>query len=74
MVSFLVPDFPGSRLEFSIRVSLWTGGGHEVSGEETEGQSCLILLVNFTLLDHFLNYKLTGASQQISLIKIEIYL
>lgn len=34
----VVHDFPRSRLELSIRVFLRTGGGHEVSGEETEGQ------------------------------------
>lgn len=37
--SSVVHDFPGSRLELSIRVFLRTGGGHEVSREETEGQS-----------------------------------
>lgn len=35
IISFLVNDFPGSRLEFSIWVSLWTGRRHEVPREET---------------------------------------
>lgn len=47
---FPVADFPGKRLEFSIRVSLWTRGRDEVPGEKTKGQSspcwqCVCVLI-----------------------------
>lgn len=37
--SLPVHDFPRSRLEFPVRVSLRTRRRHEVPGEETEGRS-----------------------------------
>lgn len=39
----LVHDFPRSRLELPVRVSLRTGRRHEVPGEEAEGQTSVRL-------------------------------
>lgn len=50
LIPSLVHDFPGSRLEFSLRVHLRTGGRHEVPGEAAEGQLSPERLTDFTTI------------------------
>lgn len=50
-ISVPVHDFPHSRLEFSIRVSVRTGRRHEVPREETQGLCfwCVMLNVSWIM-------------------------
>lgn len=51
-VTFLVHDFPHSRLEFPIRVFIRSRRRHEVPREETQGVCFWCLMLNISLYNN----------------------